>query len=313
MDREDRVKLALALAVVGIDLLGLAALDLSFDWPSAWKVALTWPVLMALAWFYTIRRPERRMAALLRETAHLLLFSAAAAVLSYLAASLDRPLIDDALIAVDRLIGFDWTGYVAQVNQRPWLGELSSIVYSSTLPQVAIAVILLPMLNRVEECRELVLAVMIAALVAIAVSAVFPSAGALGHLRPDPYFYLANRPVVDLAYKDAFFAMRAGEIPVLSLQGAKGLIAFPSYHVALSVLIVLSFRRNPRFFWSLLLLNTGVILATPVDGGHHLIDGLGGVAVAVASLFAAGAVRGRLGSAAAPQELQPAARPATTA
>ncbi len=291
MDREDQIKTAIVASVVALDAIGMAMLGLRFDWASAWKVIIAWPVLMALGWFYMTWRKDPPVAHLMRETAHLAAFTAAAAMLSYLAAGADRPLIDAALVAADRLMLFDWQSYVAFVNEREWLGRVSSLLYISTLPQVALAAILLPVLGMTERARELVLAVMIGALIAILVSAILPSAGALAHFRPDPEFYARSAPIVDLAYKDEFFRMRALEIPVLSLDGAKGLIAFPSYHVTLSVLIALAFRGRPFLFWPLLALNTGVILTTPIDGGHHLVDGVAGAAVAVAALHIAVCIR----------------------
>lgn len=291
MDVEDRVKSGLTLALMGVDAVGFAALGLRFDWSSAIMVAVAWPVLMGLGWFYRRWRVDPPVSHLMRETAHLAAFTAAAAMLSYLVTASPRPLIDEWLVAVDRALGFDWRAYVGFVNERPWLGTASSLLYMSTLPQVAVAAILLPVLGRTDRAREFVLAVMIAALVSILMSGLWPAAGALAHFRPEEAFYAANGPIVDLAYKQEFFRMRALDIPVLTLDGAKGLIAFPSYHVALSVLIALAFRGRPLLFWPLAAVNLGVVLSTPVDGGHHLIDGLAGVAVAFASLWAAARFR----------------------
>jgi hypothetical protein len=294
LDREDKLKIGIILAVLVVDVAGLVALGLRFDWPSALKVVAAWPVLMAIGWFYMNRRVDPPVGHLMRETAHLVAFSAGGAMLSYLATTLNRPLIDDWLVQVDGLVGFDWIAYVGFVNGRPWLGLTSSVLYLSTLPQVAVAAILLPVLGLSDRAREFVLAVMIAALIAIAVSGVLPSAGALAYFDPSADFYLRNVPVVDLAYKDEFFRMRALEIQTLSLAEPKGLIAFPSYHVALSVLVALAFRGRPLFFVPLALLNLGVILTTPVDGGHHLIDGVAGAAVALLSLWIAVGARARL-------------------
>ena len=166
MDREDRLKTAIILVVLAVDAAGFAALGLRFDWPSALKVIPAWPILMAIGWFYMNRRADPPVAHLMRETAHLAAFTAVGAMLSYLAAALNRPLIDVAGRGRP-MIGFDWTAYVAFVNERHWLGSLSSVLYISTLPQVAVAVILLPVLGLSDRSRELVLAVMLAALIAI--------------------------------------------------------------------------------------------------------------------------------------------------
>jgi hypothetical protein len=300
LDREDKLKTGIIALVLAIDVVGMMVLGLGFDWSSVVKVIVAWAALFGLGWFYLHVRPDRRISHLMRETAHLVAFSAAGAVLSYLAAAAGLPLIDAWLAAADRLIGFDWTGYVAAVNERPWLGVVSSFIYMSTLPQVAVAAILLPLIGLTERSREFVLAVMLAALAAIAISAVLPSAGALAYFRPGPDLLAPNAPIVDLAYKQEFYRMRELAIPVLSLDGAKGLIAFPSYHVALSVLIALAFRDRMTLFVPLAILNFGVILATPVDGGHHLSDAIGGAALALAALWAASRIRASLAGAAAP-------------
>ena len=294
MDREDRLKLALIAAVLVLDCAGLAILGLRFDWPSATKAIIAWLALMGFGWFYMTRRVDPPISHLLRETAHLLAFSAAGAVLSYLAAGFGGSLIDETLVRWDAALGFEWASYVGFVNDRPWLGMISSYVYLSTLPQVALAAVVLPLIGATERSREFVMAVMIAALIAILVSAILPSAGALAYYRPDPEFLARNAPLVDLAYKDEFFRMRALEIPVLSLDASKGLIAFPSYHVALSVLIALAFRGRWILFLPLAALNFAVILTTPIDGGHHLSDAIGGVVVAVLSLWLATRLRAGL-------------------
>ena len=285
MDAEDRLKLALIAAIFAIDVVGFSALGLRFDWTSTLLVAIVWPITMGLGWFYMVKRPEPAISRLMWEVAHLVLFSNVAAMLSYLAIGLNRPLADEFFVAIDAMIGFDWMTYVGFVNERPWLGALSTVLYMSTLIQIALAASLLPMFGHIERSRELVMAVFISALVAIAISAVYPTSGALAYFRPDEAFYMANQPLVDLAYKEEFFQMRALEIPELSLVGVKGLIAFPSYHVCLSILIVLLFRGMPWLFWPLLALNVAVIFTTPIDGGHHLIDGIGGAVIAFPSLW----------------------------
>ena len=303
MDREDRLKIGIVLAVFAADVVGFIALGLRFDWASTLKVAAAWPLLMVLGWFYATRRVDPPVSHLMRETAHLAAFCAVAAMLSYLVTASNLPLIDPWLVKADRLLGFDWPSYVTFVNEHPWLGQASSLFYISTLPQVAAAAILLPVLGLTERARELVLAVMIAGLIAIAISGILPAAGALAFYHPDPSFIAPNAPMVDLAYKDEFFRMRALELPVLSLENPKGLIAFPSYHVALSVLIALSFRSRPLFFVPLAVLNFFVILSTPIDGGHHLIDGISGAVVSFVSLWLAINIRRKLAAPATQQSV----------
>jgi hypothetical protein len=296
--REDRLKIAIILAILVIDFAWIALRGFAFDWSGTLKLALVLPLLLGVAEVYRRWRPNPRFSIMTRETAWLLAFSAAAAVLSNLVVTADLPLIDGRLAAIDRLFGFDWPAYYAFMTSAPYGGLAASVLYVSALPMVAFAVIGLSFMGRPDRAQEMVLAAMIGAILAIVISGLLPSSGALAYFRPDEAA-LAHRPIVDLAYKQTFFDLRDGAATVFSLDGIKGLIAFPSYHATLSVLGVLAFRGMARFFWPLFVLNAGVLLTTPVEGGHHLIDAIGGTLVAVAALWLAAAWRKRLAGAAA--------------
>ncbi len=280
-DRQTLVKVAVIAAIVAVDTAWVMASDFRFHVASAGKVVAVVAALALVAWFYRTRRPVRVFEILCTETAILLAFSASGVVLSYLVTSLNFPLIDGHLVAFDALIGFDWTDYVAFVNQHPVLGMLSSAVYVTTLSQVALAIIVISLAGKPQRAQQFVSAVIVSALVCIAISGVLPSAGALATFRPDVDFVQANAPLVDLAYKQTFFDLRSGAERFISLDGARGLIAFPSYHCALSVLIVMAFRGLGYWFWPVFVLNAAIVLSTPVDGGHHLSDAIGGCLVAV--------------------------------
>jgi len=275
------IKMTLVGVLLAIDAQWIWAMDFVFDPVSAIKVTVVVSGLAFMSWFYAARRPVERLQVVCAETAVLLAFSAAAFVLSVLVISDNMPLIDDRLIAFDAALGFDWRAYVEFVNARPWLGQLSSMVYVTSLSQVALTILALGLLGRTRRLQHFVTAVMLGALVCILVSALLPAAGALGTIRPPADFMAMNQPIVDLAYKQAFFDIRDGASRLISLEQPQGLIAFPSYHCTLSVLIVMTFWRVRIWFWSVLALNVAVILSTPVDGGHHLADALAGILVAV--------------------------------
>ena len=236
-DRQTAVKVLIIAGIVAVNSVWIAISDFGFDTVSGVKAFATAAVLAAVAWFYRVRRPIEKFEALCTETALLLAFSASAATFSYLMTSINLPLVDKQLLSVDAALGFDWIGYVGFVNARPWLGTIFSAVYVTTLAQVALTVLILGMTGNLERMRHFVSAVMLGALICIVVSAILPSAGALGTLRP-PADFLAK--------------------------------------------CVRHIRRGP-WFWPVLVLNLAVILSTPVDGGHHLSDAIGGVLVALAS------------------------------
>lgn len=54
----------------------------------------------------------------------------------------------------------------------------------------------------------------------------------------------------------------------------------------LSVLLILACWPLRYLRWPVLVVNVLIILTTPIDGGHHLADAFGGVAVALMIWFA---------------------------
>lgn len=291
---EDRLKWSLIALVFLLDLLGLAWLDLRISLEGTVALFIFTPMLVLVGLFYSRIRVIPKFATCTFEMAYLLTFTAVAGVLSYIAVGLSLPLIDEELVRIDAALGFEWLRYVEFVNAHPLLGILSTGVYGTTAIQIALTAAILPLAGRPERSRELVLAIMIGGIFTILISALLPASGALAHYQPAEAFYGANRPVVDLAYKSEFFAMRDGEIGTLILPQMKGLIAFPSYHAVLAVLTVAVLRGIPWIFWPLVALNVAVLLSTPIDGGHHLIDMLAGVAVALGSLAIAVRLRAAL-------------------
>ena len=294
MKLEARVKIAMILVIVALDAVWISVSNVRFDWPGAVQLAVVAPVLVLVWAYYALRRGEPALATMARETLFLLVFSGATALFSYLVTSLGLPTIDETLVAVDAAIGFDWMAYVGFVNARPWLGDLSTLFYLSSLPLIALAVAVLPLIGKADRAEEMLMTVMIGALVAILVSGLLPASGALAYYRPPAEFYLQNGPLVDLAYKQTFFDLRAGAPVLFSLAEPKGLIAFPSYHVALGAILMLSLRDMPRFLVPVILINGTMILTTPIDGGHHMIDGLAGLVLGLVSFRLSLWVRGRI-------------------
>lgn len=64
----------------------------------------------------------------------------------------------------------------------------------------------------------------------------------------------------------------------------KGLIGFPSFHTVEALLIAWYARELKRVRWAALAINLGVIVSTPIQGGHHVVDLLGGAVVAAAAI-----------------------------
>ena len=263
----------------------MADLHLRFDWQSAGMPLAACAGMVALAAFYTIRRPDPRLATALTGTAQLVAFSAAAATLSYAAAASAGPLWDGTFAGWDRALGLDWCGYLSFVEAHPWLRWPFNLAYRSIMPQLIVLTAVSGLSGRLAACREFVLAVVVAGAVTVAASAFVPAMSMYVHLG------LAARDAPGLDTGGVFapvaplLGLRDGTITLISLTGAEGIIAFPSFHAALAVILAaVAWRLPPVVRWPGLALNLLMLASTPVNGGHYFVDVLAGVFVALCSL-----------------------------
>jgi membrane-associated phospholipid phosphatase len=84
-------------------------------------------------------------------------------------------------------------------------------------------------------------------------------------------------------------ALRSGTFTSLQLRNLQGIIAFPSYHAALAAITLWGFWRSRTGWirWPGAGLALATIAATPIDGGHYLVDVIAGLSIAVVSIAAA--------------------------
>jgi hypothetical protein len=259
----------------------------SLVWPSTIPTLAASCALFVVAVIYRTRRPNARIAAMTMGTSALLLFSMAMALSNYLALSLQRPLIDPILAGWDGALGIDWLALVAAVQGLPWLKLVLSVAYMTTLPQIAIVVVILALSGRLERLAEFMLAFCIAALITVAFWAAFPSFGAFAWFwQLDPALADSGL-IVDAAYARELYDLQEGRITALSIDELTGLIAFPSFHTAIAVLAAWYLWPVRIAGVAALLLNVLVVMSVPFDGGHHFVDVPAGIVVAALGIVLA--------------------------
>ncbi|HEX4270522.1 MAG TPA: phosphatase PAP2 family protein [Rhizomicrobium sp.] len=190
--------------------------------------------------------------------------------------------IDFQLAALDHSLGFDWPGAMAWMAQHRVLNLTALAAYSSMLPQVALLTIALAM-KEPQRVYCFLLAVSLSALACIAIWSFCPSFGAFSVYSPPPGMLLALGQ--DYAH-ELVRLLREGP-GLISPRDTKGLIGFPSYHAVLALLVAWHARKIAFLRWPAFLLNAAVLLATPIQGGHHLVDVLAAFPVAAIVLFIA--------------------------
>jgi hypothetical protein len=277
-----RLLLGLTAAVAALDAVWAVLAHARLDGAAYLGSVLLIVLLFAGGLFYQRMRPDARLAAMLCGTAFLMAFSLGASTLNYLLLAHAGQRIDLPLAALDRAIGFDWPRAMAWMAAHPLLNLAALIAYSSMLPQVALLTIALAAKEPARVYRFL-LAVSLSALACIAIWSFAPSFGAFSVYPPPPRMMLA----LDETYARALVRLLHDGAGLISPRDAKGLIGFPSYHAVLALLVMWHARKLAFLRWPALLLNSAVLLATPIQGGHHLVDVLAAFPIAAVVLFLA--------------------------
>jgi hypothetical protein len=245
---------------------------------SGWSLRLSLTAaIAATGLFYHCRRRDTRIAGLAHWIVAWIAFSITGEILTYLAASRGAPWSDEMLGGLDRKLGFDWASWFAFVNRYLALKLVLAIAYTSLMPQILLSVIYFAWRGWDDRNYELMANTILALLVTSAVFALFP---ALGPGAPIPQ--LAKLYLADLV------GLHDGSSMSFDVAQLNGIVAFPSFHTVLALLLTYA-HRGGALLCPVAALNAVMLVSIPSEGGHYLIDVAAGAAVAV---FAIVAIRG---------------------
>jgi membrane-associated phospholipid phosphatase len=206
--------------------------------------------------------------------------------LQYPMAALAPGTIDQSIIALDHNLGFDWPSLFRIINSHSLPQKLLRVAYYSLLVGLPV-VILMVGLRDPQRLRRFVLANMLGQTLCVAISGIWPAAGAL-------VTYRAAIPFLYNDYPRQFLGVRSGLIHTLHLPEMTGIIQFPSYHAMLATLIIYAVGCLPRWIaWPFYAYEATIIVSAPVEGGHYLTDIIGGVLGAIIATAAAEMLSGR--------------------
>ena len=228
-------------------------------------------------------------------------FSVAAVVLSYLAATVDLPLVDGQLAAFDQALGFDWLGLMDFVNYHAAFGRLTPLIYLTIFPELALIILFLGLTKRANAMSELVDVYWITLLLTILFSALFPTLDPFAHYGPSLSRFPIVQPTAGIVFLPDYHALRAGTFHTFDFGAMQGIIAFPSFHTALALMMTWALRQIPWLLIAGCIYNGLMIFATLTEGGHYLSNVIIGCLIVCATI----AIRHRL--------TQPKAAPAATA
>ncbi|RXT35266.1 phosphatase PAP2 family protein [Bradyrhizobium betae] len=277
---------------------GLPSTGLSLE-PVAYGITLAIAALLiAIAYRHQLAKGELadpKLVFSLGTIGQVILTCAIVGPLSYVAGKMNWPLQDDALLAIDRAFGLDPEPIASYVNDHPWLADLLARGYGLIKwPLLAIPVVL-TLTARYVRLQMFMLAMSLALAVTIAISAMVPAIGTYYGLQlPAAHFPEINTMVYAGQLRD-ILALRDDSLHELHLFFLSGIVSFPSFHAASAVLYMWALWPVRGIGGIAAALNMLMIAATPVIGAHYLIDVVGGIAVAAASIWVTKFYVARLG------------------
>jgi hypothetical protein len=258
----------------------LALLDLAWIHAGGWSVPRdplvrrSLCVLIFVPLLFERYRSDLRLRSTILVTGFLIAFSYLASILSYLVLSVGAPLADAALARWDAALGFDWVSAAYWVGAHPGLQRIFQLAYYSGLPQMGLVVVYLGFTLRLAQLHEFAQLFMAGSMLAIATSLLFPAAG--------PWFAAPPGIPFDASSLSNFFPLHSGTVRILDLNTIQGLISMPSEHAMIGIFLAYAMRGTGPLFLLAIVLNTLLVLATPTEGGHYLVDVIAGVLCAAA-------------------------------
>ena len=289
----DRSSESTAWALIAGLFLAVGALQLRSPLPiepaSLAALIIACVALGGTAAFYRRVRRQENFAIICIGLMQVLLFSAIGSILSYMLAREGGPLWDARLAAWDRALGFNWLAYVHWVDRSPSLTGLLHVAYGSMIPQIIVLLLALGFAVRLAELRTVMLAAIVCGTLCVLVSAFFPAVSNPAFLGISGKDFHHVDPWGGYVHLADLRALRDGTFAEIRLTEMKGIITFPSFHAGLSLVTLWGFwaSRLAWLRWPGLTLAALTIAATPVDGGHYLVDVLAGMAIAAVSIAAA--------------------------
>jgi membrane-associated phospholipid phosphatase len=203
--------------------------------------------------------------------------------LTYIAASAALPLQDATLSYWDQHLGLDWTAYYNFSIARPLLLQYACFFYAMIIWPLMGVPILLGLTKNYVRLQQFTIACTLTVFATAIISALVPAIGTYQQygLAAETASFKATGYLIQL-YRLPL--ARDGTLRGLNLSQIGGIVTFPSFHAAVAFLTMWG-------LWCLwwmrplaLITMGGMLIATPLLGGHYFIDVIAGVVVAAVAI-----------------------------
>lgn len=225
-------------------------------------------------------RREMRIANMTRITGLGVMLSALYPLPMYWIAAHGGALGDAMLASWDRAIHSPAVALAVLDHGHPALQRATRLVYDSLQAGGIVALLALPLTDRMRRAQEFLGGLFYASLLSLALFWLVQGTGpwAAGAFEPS---------AVQRQTGDLLTQLQRGAPVTLDLAHPGALIAFPSWHTILAVLtgVALAFRRETKVLATLW--SAGVVVSTLLTGWHYGVDVLAGLVVATVAAVAA--------------------------
>lgn len=264
--------------------LGLAVTEFELLIGSKTWVRIGLSAVLAIIAYTTIGLFKSRLSFICGSLIQLEILSLLVPPLTYLAASANLPLQDDNLARFDAMLGLDWQAYYRFFVGRPELIPYVDLGYAMIVWPIFGIPLALGIACQHLRLQQFTLACALTLIVTTLAFILVPALGTYYH-----YGIEAHTPVFkaggSLGQLRDLPLIRDGSLRILNISELHGIIAFPSFHSAAAVLSIWALWC----IWWLrplaLISNVGMLLATPIMGGHYFVDVFAGGAVAVFTII----------------------------
>lgn len=204
------------------------------------------------------------------------------AISSYPVAAMSQGFADAGLQRVDELLQFDWLAWYRTVAAHRSLQLLGTAAYQSIFLTPALLLGWFAATGQRREAHRFLAAFAIAAVMTLAVYSQMPAVGPFSYLWHGPIPYM---PASELWQPDLIPPLREHLLTVVDIGQLRGLVSAPSFHAASATLYIAAAQRCGPLRWWLTAIPCAMLLSTPVEGTHYLIDLILGAGVALVAWF----------------------------
>jgi hypothetical protein len=204
-----------------------------------------------------------------------------AMMLTYASATVGRPLIDGQLLSADQFIGYDWKAYASFLANHDTIARIITTSYQFIFALPIVVVVSLAATKDIQTLEKFILAGLISLFITAALFSLFPATTAWTHLR------LSDTEVSSFQYltlssdnwiNELIQIRQGGARNLRDLQGL-GLAAFPSFHCTAALLFIWATWNVRRIRIPMVFANLLMLMATPISGGHYVVDLIAGAVV----------------------------------